>query len=89
MLVRHELSKYSNGAGDNTWRRMMVIIRMAPTDTTTLHTENSHVDHIMTDGLSVNKLTRLCVQLSCNTPELLCLSSGSHSAFSMLHEMYT
>lgn len=28
---------------------MMVTIKMAPTDTTTLHTVYSHADHIMTD----------------------------------------
>lgn len=40
------------------------MIKMAPTDTTRLHTEHSHADHIMTDGLSVSRgiyrLTRLC-----------------------------
>lgn len=29
------------------------MIKMAPTDTITLHNEHSHVDHIMADGLPV------------------------------------
>lgn len=69
----------------STWRWlvrrwMMVMIKMAPTDTTTLHTEYSHADHIMTDGLSVcrgrDKLTRLfmCPALLQTHPNSVCHS---------------
>lgn len=37
----------------------MVMIKMAPTDTTTLHTEHSHADHIMADGLSVTQTDKM------------------------------
>lgn len=33
----------------------MVMIKMAPTDTTTLHIEYSHANHIMAEGLSVSR----------------------------------
>lgn len=41
----------------------MVMIKMAPTDTTTLHTEHSHADHIVTSqprNLQTDKTDYLC-----------------------------
>lgn len=46
---------------------------MAPTDKITLHTEYSHVDHIMTNHVPLswkNPRERLSVRLSRNTPKL-------------------
>lgn len=56
----------------------MVMIKMAPTDTTTLHTEHSHADHIMTDGLSVSqRIYRLTSLIICATLSLSALKSST------------
>lgn len=70
----------------------MVMIKMAPTDTTTLHTEHSHADHIMTDGLSVSqgiyRLTRLIICATLSLSALKSSTLGSHTPLSMPHQIY-
>lgn len=70
------------------------MIKMAPTDTTTLHNEHSHVDHIVADGLPVrrgdDRLTRLIVCLallqSALSPSLCCTNCGSHATLLTPHQ---
>lgn len=56
----------------------MVMIKMAPTDTTTLHIEYSHANHIMAEGLSVSRGSDKLDKIIC--PAELSVRSVSVSA---------